>query len=258
MKKVFLALAAAAMIFVGCSKDDDKNSLSDKIQGKWIFSEMEGEALPTNMKIVFTFEANSHGYRSVSSDELDLWLDNSTFTYSIDGDVLTMLMDEQPEVLPGNIVEVKSIDGNSMVWVVKFDRKDISEGLEVVLKLTRVTKDYSADVLGKWEGRSTGEDSEFDDGENHRWEYLANGTFRYYHKVDGTWQLSNDEYAKYFVDGNLLCTCWKNNGAGNEEHREWWEISINGDTMNWTALRMREDGTTYTATFQMVKVPANK
>ena len=70
---------------------------------------------------------------------------------------------------------------------------------------------------------------------------MANGTFRYYRKVDGTWQLSNDEYAKYFVDGNLLCTCWKNAGAGNEEHREWWEIeNIENGVMKWKVSHQRE------------------
>ena len=256
MKKVFLALAAAAMIFVGCSKDEE--TLTDKIQGKWILSEMEGEALPTNMKINFTFEANSRGYESLSSDEVDLWLAHNEFTYSINGDELTIVTTNEIEEQPDFKMKIQSIDANSMVWISKIKLTPESEEIEVKIKLNRVTKDYSADVLGMWEGRSTGEHSEFDDGENHRWEYLANGTFRYYHKVDGAWQLSNDEYAKYFVDGNLLCTCWKNNGAGMEEHREWWEIaSIENNIMNWTALRMNPDGTTYTATFQMVKVPEN-
>ena len=120
----------------------------------------------------------------------------------------------------------------------------------------RVTADYSADIIGMWEGYSTGEEgSEFDDGENHRWEYMTDGSFNYFHKVDGQWQISDDDYADYFVDGNLLCTRWKNEGAGNEEHREWWEIeSIENGVMKWKALRQKEDGTTYTATFEMKKI----
>ena len=59
---------------------------------------------------------------------------------------------------------------------------------------------------------------------------------------------------EYFVDGILLCTRWKQT-ANSKELREWWEIeSINDGVMKWTALRMRDDGTTYTATFQMTKV----
>lgn len=56
---------------------------------------------------------------------------------------------------------------------------------------------------------------------------------------------------EYFVDGNLLCTRWMENGA---ENREWWEISIDGNKMNWSALREDEDGKTFTATFEMTKV----
>ena len=40
-----------------------------------------------------------------------------------------------------------------------------------------------------------------------------------------------------------------------EEIREWWEIeSIQNGKMEWKALRMCEDKTTYTATFEMTKV----
>jgi len=57
---------------------------------------------------------------------------------------------------------------------------------------------------------------------------------------------------EYFVDGTLLCSRWIND---ENEFREWWEIaSIKDGVMNWTALRANEDGTTYTATFEMKKV----
>jgi YD repeat-containing protein len=41
------------------------------------------------------------------------------------------------------------------------------------------------------------------------------------------------------------------------EYREWWEINIDGDTMNWTALRQNDDGTTFDVTFQMSKASAD-
>ena len=79
--------------------------------------------------------------------------------------------------------------------------------------------------------------------------------FKSANKVNGLWQLSDDVLHDYFVDGNLLCTRWQNVGEGQKENREWWEIeSIQNGVMKWTALRMREDGTTYTATFEMTKV----
>lgn len=61
----------------------------------------------------------------------------------------------------------------------------------------------------------------------------------------------DDTLNEYFVDGTLLCTRWSDNGT---EHREWWEISIDGDTMSWTALRKGDNGTAYTASFEMNKV----
>ena len=64
----------------------------------------------------------------------------------------------------------------------------------------------------------------------------------------------DDVLSEYFVDGILLCTRWKNT-ADSEELREWWEIeSIEGGVMKWKALRQRENGSTYTATFQMTRV----
>ena len=63
---------------------------------------------------------------------------------------------------------------------------------------------------------------------------------------------SGDEISEYFVDGSLLCMRWIDN---EQDNREWWEIaSIKDGVMKWTALRQKEDGTTYTATFEMKKV----
>ena len=42
--------------------------------------------------------------------------------------------------------------------------------------------------------------------------------------------------------------------SGESENREWWEIIIENGVMKWTALRKKDDGTTYTATFEMTKV----
>ena len=118
-------------------------------------------------------------------------------------------------------------------------------------RYARVTADYTAAILGTWEGSCTSEGSVFDDGQVHRWAYKEDGTFVYYVKDGDKWVPSQNTLNEYFVDGNLLCTRWVDNG---QENREWWEISIAGDKMNWTALRQKEDGTTFTATFEMKKV----
>jgi hypothetical protein len=92
----------------------------------------------------------------------------------------------------------------------------------------------------------------FDDGQEHRWEYKADGTYVYYVKDGNNWvPYATNTLNEYFVDGNLLCTRWIDNGV---ENREWWEITIADGKMNWTALRQNEDGTTFTATFEMERV----
>jgi hypothetical protein len=49
------------------------------------------------------------------------------------------------------------------------------------VRYEKLNVDYRNAICGMWEGMSTGsEGSEFDDGENHRWEYLLDGTFNYY------------------------------------------------------------------------------
>ena len=131
----------------------------------------------------------------------------------------------------------------------------VVKSVEETVRTLKVTDDYSQTALGLWEGRVTSEQSEYDDGEEHRWELKADDTYTYYSRTgDGQWVDNVNSSAAYFIAGPLLCMRWKNFGD-ETEYREWWEIeSIQDGVMKWKALRQREDGSTYTATFQMTKV----
>ena len=273
MKKMFMVLAATlicgASVFTSCTVSDNPASpaepdlgVAEKIIGKWIAAESDGKAIPTNDKVVFDFVSTTEAYVSVSVQdkerERDSWNDRQKVSVDIIGNdvTLTQSIESGRTLIIGLHVEV--LTNSAMVAkrtiTVRQDGGLVSSE-EDIIRCEKLDVDYSADIIGMWEGYSTGEEgSEFDDGENHRWEYLLDGTFNYFHKND-QWQISDDEYADYFVAGNLLCTRWKNAGAGNEEHREWWEIeSIENGVMKWKALRQREDGSTYTATFEMKKI----
>jgi len=268
MKKLFMVLAATlicgASVFTSCTNDDDPVAESDlgvaqKITGRWITASADGQALPTNEKKVYNFISTTECYFSASlNPDGAQWLALHGADVAINGNKVTLIHrteENQTVVEEFNITAINEneftanmhvkiiVDGNTLV------------DTDNVVRFLKVT-DYSADIIGMWEGYSTGaEGSEFDDGENHRWEYLLDGTFNYFRKVNGQWQLSDDDYADYFVAGNLLCTRWKNAGVGNEENREWWEIeSIKDGVMKWKALRQKEDGSTYTATFEMKKI----
>ena len=276
MKKFFNWMLAAilicgASVFMSCTNGNGDNpvvpvepdlNVAEKIIGKWMVAERDGEPALTNEKNVFTFLSATKAYQSVSRVDYDetkpKWRAKEECDMTIDGNTVTLLS-HSSNIDKVFTLNIKSIDDNNMSCnfkIVIMKDGEVRNTIEDTRIYRRVTADYSADIIGMWEGYSTGEEgSEFDDGENHRWEYMTDGSFNYFHKVDGQWQISDDDYADYFVDGNLLCTRWKNAGAGNEEHREWWEIeSIENGVMKWKALRQKEDGTTYTATFEMKKI----
>ena len=273
MKKYFGLMLAAIMIcgasvFTSCTASDNPVvpvepdlNVAEKIIGKWMVAERDGEPALTNEKTVLTFLSATKAYQSVSRVNYDetvpKWRAKEECDMTIDGNTVTLLS-HSSNIDKVFTLNIKSIDDNNMSCnfkIVVMKDGEVYVTKEETRIYRRVTTDYSTDIIGMWEGHSTGEEgSEFDDGENHRWEYMTDGTFNYFHKND-LWQISDDEYADYFVAGNLLCTRWKNAGEGNEEHREWWEIeSIENGVMKWKALRQKEDGTTYTATFEMKKV----
>jgi hypothetical protein len=275
MKKFFNWMLAAiitcgASVFTSCTNGNGDNpvvpvepdlNVAEKIIGKWMVAEMDGLPVPTNQKVVQTFLSATKVTESLSrtnySDDTDKWHTSLEGTCSIEGSTVTMTFLPEDGVTTTCILNVQSITSTEMVASTK--RTTIDNGRtvyeqEAKLRMVKVGADQSQAILGMWEGRMTSEQSEYGDVEDHRWEFLLDGTFNFFRKVDGQWQISDDDYADYFVDGNLLCTRWKNAGAGNEEHREWWEIeSIENGVMKWTALRQKEDGTTYTATFEMKK-----
>ena len=263
-------LICGASVFTSCSSNDDNPvkpvepdlNVAEKIIGKWMLAENDGETALTNEKAVVTFLSATKAYQSVSRVNYDetvpKWRAKEECDMTIDGNTVTLLS-HSSNIDKVFTLNIKSIDDNNMSCnfkLVIMKDGEVYNTVEDTRIYRRVTADYSTDIIGMWEGYSTGEEgSEFDDGENHRWEYMTDGSFNYFHKVDGQWQISDDDYADYFVDGNLLCTRWKNEGAGNEEHREWWEIeSIENGVMKWKALRQKEDGTTFTATFEMKKI----
>ena len=271
MKKIFMVLAATlicgASVFTSCKKDEEEPpanlNVAEKIVGMWIVADTDGQPAATNEKIVFDIVSTTEAYVSLSIQdrmaEDTPWSDREEIDVEINGNDVILSHSPKPGMTVVVELHIESItDATLTAKRTVTIRQDggLLKSTENMVRYEKLNVNYRNAICGMWEGMSTGsEGSEFDDGENHRWEYLMDGTFRYYHKVNGEWQLSNDDYADYFVAGSLLCTRWKNAGVGNEEHREWWEIeSIENGVMRWKALRQREDGTTYTATFEMSKV----
>lgn len=276
MKKHFLWMLAAiltcgltAIMLTACNNDDDDNTginnLDEKIKGKWMMAEADGKLVPTDSKQVVTYESASKYYYSLSISaisDLNVWVNHCAGQYSGNGNKLSHTV-EVPNTAPhisfSQQFEVLSINDNEMQLIANNrtfkdgelyrNTKDLKE------RKVRVTKDFSKDIIGIWEGKQTSDKDTHSDGKAHRWEYKADGTFVYYSQNDkGEWVNSENTMAEYFVDGILLCTRWKNVGDDTEKRESWEIASIKDGKMEWTALRQAPDGTYYTATFSMTQV----
>ena len=234
--------------------------LAEKIIGKWIQAEINGEPALTDEKSVTTFVSDTKaffcGSKNTFTKSESKWNVKREYTVEIDGNNVKLSSKPNEGTTLINAYAIISINDTEFVCKYKHSTlrngQDTSTEPEQIRRYEKVTSDYSEAVLGTWEGRCTSEGSVFDDGQEHRWQYNADGTYVYYVKDGNNWvPYATNTLNEYFVDGNLLCTRWIDNGV---ENREWWEITINGNKMNWTALRQKEDGTTFTATFEMTKV----
>ena len=238
--------------------ENGDTDVAELIIGKWIVADRDGQQALSNDKTVFTFVSTTKAYRSASltnrSGVSEVWVANQEFEVDMNGDkvTLTSLPDEhQTDVIEFTIYSINADEFTANHHVTVTIDGDEVVSRERPFRFVKVNDDYSGDIIGTWEGRCTSEDSVYDDGQDHRWEYKADGTYVYYIKDGDNWVPSDNTTNEYFVDGNLLCTRWIENG---EEYREWWEITIDGDKMNWTALREDEESNTFTASFEMNKV----
>jgi len=273
--------------------------IAEKIIGKWITVESSGNPVYTNQKSVITIEKVDtclKMYTSVSSFTLSTgtsymgqgqgqgigqgqgygysqsaWQHRQESNAKIEDNKLVVtkeLMQGMAQITRYSIVESND---NQIKLLVKTSMSRNGEeitggmggGMERTEVWAKVNVDYSQDILGLWEGHITSEQSKHDDGELHRWEYLADGTYKYYClNEQHEWEEKESIFNDYFVDGYLLCTRWKNSEE-EQENREWWEIeSINADSMKWIATRMDFAALeardfqldNYTATFSMSRV----
>lgn len=265
MKRISLILTFAAILFASCGKDDENQvieNLEEKIIGKWMVSEIDGQTALTNSKVVYTFVSPTVGYCSAASADFTetakMWNSHVESSVSISGNDVTITGNVDENYSYVATLTVKSISENEMLTDSKYKlylNGELISNTTRPVRWTKVTVDYSQAILGCWEGHITSEQSRFDNGELHRWEYLEDETYIYWSlDEDGEWGDFVNTATEYFVDGNLLCTRWKNR-RNETEYREWWEIaSIENGVMNWTALRQDEEGNTFTASFSMTKV----
>ena len=270
MKKHFFWMMAAilvcgAVMFTSCSKDDDdekttESPLTEKLLGKWMQAENNGELMLTNKKSVTTFYSSTRATVSTSREtrnDRKVWSDAEEYEVKIDGDHVTLTCKQSETTTLVNEYIIKEITENEMIC--EFRHLTIHDGEvpERPMRTARFVKQptgLDAKVLGLWECTGLSGIETYNDA-NARLEFFADGTYKYWRKNDfNVWNaVTSREFQDYFVDGTLLATRWKD--EGDAELREWWEIeSISGDEMVWKALRQNEDGTTSTQRMTWKKI----
>ncbi|WP_408072360.1 hypothetical protein [Butyrivibrio sp. JL13D10] len=242
-----------------------QEQIEENIIGTWFLAEQDGQPALTNEKRILDIISTKKAYSSVSrvEPEVSPFDHHAEAEVDINGNIMTITIDIGEDTTPVHEFTITDISDNEFTAImslpkpkndpkpenIKNDSKP--ENTKNVVTFVKIDDNYTKDIIGTWEGRCTSKDSIFDDEQDHRWEYKADGTFVYYVKDGDKWIASEDSQNEYFVEGPLLCTRWVEDDV---ESREWWEITIDGDKMNWTALREDENGKTFTATFEMNKV----
>lgn len=230
MKKIFTMLAAiltlcGTSVFSSCSKDkEDNTSLAEKLVGKWLYLEADGEKVETEESTVSTFVMEGStlkGYISISMKQYDLWAYRQPIEVAIDGDKMTLTM-HQGDITTVEELSDITITGEEMsytsTYTVTRNGQVINDDTKPYrLRCVKVHDDYSQIIIGRWEG-SYISDEPGSEPVPFCEEYLADGTFIGYTLVDGQWVPEVADYTQYFVDGNLMCTRWKE--PGSEEERE--------------------------------------
>ena len=243
-------MAVLALLFASCKKE---NKLEQQIIGKWITTDIDGQAELTNNKSVITFLSTTQAIISTSrsniSSENQGWASHLNASVAIDGNKVTITGQPNEHITIIYEITVSSITATNMEGtfrhITQRDGEVIVDEGPVGMRWVKITADYQQAVLGLWECEGISGGETYNDA-NGRLEFLADGTYNFYRLDDaGQWQAVTDrEFQNYFVDGTLLATRWK--VIGESELREWWEVkSLRDNKMQWIALRTNEDGTTF-------------
>lgn len=258
-KIIALALMAVAMVFASCSKDDDVNNvpsqkeIETKIIGKRKKMKQDGKDVATNQRTIWLFNNDGKGTLSVADhkegDDRFIWDNKESVQYSVQGNVVYII---SPSVERTSTIPSIS-DSQMTMHVTKVLSHGIGIKADYVGEYSKVTADYSKDIIGLWEGvEMTGYET-YGNAE-HRILYNADGTYTYYVKDGENWIPSTNADNEYNVDGDWLATRWRPE-AGADYNYEWWDIDyIKDGIMKWSALREKEDGTRFTTTFTWKKV----
>ena len=232
------------------------DGLAEKLLGKWMDSEADGQHALTSDKSVVTFVSSTKAIYSTSKTDFTesqpKWSANREYDANISGNKVILTGHPEGNAKITLLEEYIVTDITATEIVCKYRHITLHDGQpqgtvaeRKNIRLKKIDVDYRADIIGMWECKAISGGNTFNDA-NGRLEFKADGTYNFYIKTDGgQWEMvATREFQMYFADGMLLATRWKEQGG--VELRECWEInSLKDGKMQWKALRAKEDGTTF-------------
>ena len=88
-------LVCGASVMTSCSSNDDnpapQSNIAEKIIGKWMVEELDGEPCPTNWKTVLTFVSPTQAYGSLSDFSTPMWNVKVLADVKIDGNKVNVI-----------------------------------------------------------------------------------------------------------------------------------------------------------------------
>ena len=232
------------------------DGLAEKLLGKWMDSEADGQHALTSDKSVVTFVSSTKAIYSTSKTDFTesqpKWAAHREYDANISGNKVILTGHPEGNAKITLLEEYIVTDITATEIVCKYRHITLHDGQpqgtvaeRKNIRLKKIDVDYRADIIGMWECKVISGGNTFNDA-NGRLEFKADGTYNFYIKTDGgQWEMvATREFQMYFADGMLLATRWKEQGG--VELRECWEInSLKDGKMQWKALRAKEDGTTF-------------
>ena len=182
-------------------------NIPEKILGKWMYADTDGQPTLTNKKAIYTFVSDTKALMSASLNSHPeagtQWIDQLEADVVISGNKMTLVNhpDKQTTMVEEFIItDINDSEFNANRKITITADGAVVISVEQVVRFTKVISDYRTDIIGTWEGHCTSEGSVFDDGQEHRWQYKADGTYVYYVKDGNDWVPSENTLNEYFVD----------------------------------------------------------
>lgn len=241
MKRLYTSFFIAILLLSGCSKVADE-SYEELILGTWLNTHVNETAVETDAAYVMEFreggiEFYSTGYQIDENNRK--WIDGTQFSYSFNNNQLVISGTNSFDAFFEMVFVLEYISKTKYIYKVgSFKINGIDYPDEKVYTCTRVSNDLKSSITGTWYGKSTEAGSA--DTAFHYWQYFDNGSYDYFYRnEEGNWINKPDNEGKYYLYGNHLATNFTNDliSGGTGLAYECWEVSINGNTMNWTGRR---------------------